>query len=299
MKRKLESHSYEKNYYKETDGKILLIEDKGQQKKIDSFMRAHNTTPANTAVEAGYSTYGFYGKKISINTSMLKKRRMKACSELSRNDQAPTLPVSCLASTEHVIAMGNDVTNFESEFEPKTKLNVMYLIQLSCDNTKNKQKIMQSILDTLHLHDDTLNKHNVKITYNSKKEVFEIRVGTQVADIQLIIQALNTKKEFNIIDCEFKDIGLNQGVCLVKRDASNPIHAMVNIANSERKKGFLERDAGTTSGRLAAAYQDSRWVYNFFTSLKDMREKTHYPQNTFAIKIYKDEESCMENRLKA
>ncbi|CAM3004090.1 Uncharacterised protein [Legionella steigerwaltii] len=287
MKRKLELSKHEQHYYKEASKKITPIEDEDEQRKIDEFLKRHSTPPRSTARESGYSAYLFHGENVEVNTSMVKKRKVdKEHFLISRTAKAPKLPVSCLASAEHVVAMEDEVTDFKSESEPKTKQNVMYLISLSCNTKKaNATNEKKAILKLMQEYDDTLNKKNVRITYNRKKAVFEIRVSTQVADIQLLVRALTSVPKYQIVNCDFADIGLNEGVCLVKKDASNPIHALVNIANSDTEKGFLERDAGTTSGRSTAAYQDRNWTFNFFSSLPDMRKKTEYPQSALAIKI--------------
>ncbi|AWN75650.1 hypothetical protein LEAN103870_16545 [Legionella anisa] len=289
MKRKHMSSQREQHYYKEVGKKIVPIEDEDEQRKIDEFMKKHHSeTPSHTARESGYSAYMFHGRAVEVNTSMVKKRKVDEEHYLiSRAPKAPTLPVSCLASTEHVVAMQEDVKDFMSESEPQTKQNVMYLIPLACSTKKITIRNEKSaILKLLHQYDSTLNRNNVSITYNKEKVVFEIKVSTQVADIQVLVRALTSTKKYKIVDCDFEDIGLNQGVCLVKRDASNPIHALVAIVDSNSEKGFLERDAGKTSGRNTASYQDRHWTFNFFTSLEDMRKKTEYPEDTFAIKIF-------------
>lgn len=289
LERKRQLSQREQHYYKEIGKKIVPIVDKNEQRKIDEFMKKHHSeTPPHTSRESGYSAYLFHGRKVDVNTSMVKKRKIdKEHYLISRMPNAPTLPVSCLASTEHVVAMQKDVKDFQSESEPPKKKNVMYFISLSCSTKKiNVRNEKSAILQLLQKYDNTLNRNNVSITYNKEKAVFEIKVSTQVADIQVLIQALTSKTKYKIVDCDFEDIGLNQGVCLVKKDASNPIHAMVNIIDSDSEKGFLERDAGTTSGRNTASYQDRNWTFNFFTSLDDMRKKAEYPQSTLAIKIF-------------
>ena len=287
MKRKYPSSEHEQHYYKEVGKSIVCIDDEQEQKKIDTFMKRHATTPPRTSRESGYSSYMFTGSKVAVNTSMVKKQKIdKNHYLISRTSEAPTLPVSCLASTEHVIAMQNKVANFKSEYEPKSKQNVMYLIQLSCSTKKmNVRDEKKEILSLLQQYDDTLNRRDIRIFYNKRKAIFTIKASTQVVDIQILVRALTSEKKYKIVDCSFKDIGLNQGVCLVKRDASNPIHALVNIADSDSEKGFLERDAGTTSGRHTATYQDCNWTFNFFSSLEDMRKRTEYPTNALAIKI--------------
>ncbi len=279
----------ERHYYKEANDKISHIENKAEQRKIDAFMQKHSTTPANTSRESGYSSYLFGIRKVKINKSMLKKEKTTdGAYFLSRAATAPKLPVSCLASAEHVVAMQDEVTDFKSELEPTTKKQVMYQVFVSCDTGKlNIQKETTDLLTCIRKYDKTLDENNVSITYNKERGVFDIQVSTQTADIQLLIQALTSVKKYKVVSCDFADIGLNQGVCLVKEDASNPIHALVNIADSDSEKGFLERDAGTTSGSTTESYQDSNWTFNFFKNLDDMRQKTAYPQNTFAIKIFK------------
>ncbi|WP_454785522.1 hypothetical protein [Legionella sp. WA2024007413] len=288
MKRKFPPSEQEQHYYKEVGTSLVCIEDEEEQRKIDQFMERHSTPPPHTSRESGYSSYMFQGSSVAVNTSMVKKQKIdKTHYIISRTSKSPTLPVSCLASTEHVIAMQDKVANFKSESEPKSKQNVMYLIPLSCGTKKmNARDEKKAILSLLHKYDNTLNKNNVRISYTKKTSVFTIKASTQVADIQLLVRALRSVKKYKIVDCSFKDIGLNQGICLVKRDASNPIHALVNIADSDSEKGFLERDAGTTSGRHTGAYQDCNWTFNFFTSLEDMRKRTQYPSNALAIKIF-------------
>ncbi|KTD81756.1 hypothetical protein [Legionella waltersii] len=287
MKRKFDSIAHERHYYKETGKKLVAIQDEQEHRKIDKYMKKHSTTPPRTSRESGYSVYLFKGKHIEVNSSMVKRQKIDNEHFLiSRAVNAPALPVSCLASTEHVIAMQDKVEDFKSEFEPSTKQKVMYQILLSCCSKKLKiQHEKRALLNLLKKYDDTLSNENVRISYNKKRSVFEITVGTQVADIQLLVRALSSKSKYKIIDCDFKGIGLNEGVCLVKKDASNPIHALANIANSDSEKGFLERDAGSTSGLYTASYQDSQWTFNFFTSLDDLRNKTEYPEDTLAIKI--------------
>ncbi|WP_454783384.1 hypothetical protein [Legionella sp. WA2022007384] len=288
MKRKYPSSEQEQHYYKEVGKRLVCIDDEKEQRKIDQFMKRHSTTPPRTSRESGYSSYMFIGSNVEVNTSMVKKQKIdKNHYLISRTSKSPTLPVSCLASTEHVIAMQDKVADFKSESEPKSKQNVMYLIQLSCSTKKmNARDEKKAILSLIHQYDDTLNKNNIRIFYNKRKAVFTIKASTQVVDIQLLVRALTSEKKYKIIDCSFKEIGLNQGICLVKRDASNPIHALVNIADSNSEKGFLERDAGTTSGRHTSAYQDCNWTFNFFTSLEDMRKRTEYPRSALAIKIF-------------
>lgn len=283
---------HERHYYKEAKKKIVHIKSKAEQKKIDEFMDEHSTTPDGTSRESGYSAYLFGIRKVRINRSMLiKEKTSEGNYFLSRASRAPKLPVSCLASAEHIVAMQNDVTDFKLESEPATKQQVMYQVLVSCSTDKlNIKQETAALLKRIHQYDGTLNKNNVSIIFDQEKKVFEIQVSTQDADIQLLIQALTSVKKYTIVSCDFADIDLNQGVCLVKEDTSNPIHALVNIATPKTdagEKGFLERDAGTTSGRTAASYQDRNWTFNFFSSIPDMREKTGYPPNAYAIKIFR------------
>ncbi|CEG57674.1 hypothetical protein [Legionella fallonii] len=279
----------EQHYYKESGKKVFHIEDKKEQEKIDAFMKRHSTTPASTARESGFSSYLFEINKVRINKAMLQKQKTdEGTYFLSRSSAAPKLPVSCLASAEHVVAMQDEVSDFKSELEPATKQQVMYQVLLSCSTKRlNVKRETAAILKKITQYDESLNKNNVSITYNKEKRIFDIQVSTQVADIQLLIRSLTSVKKYNITSCDFADISLNQGVCLVKEDTSNPIHALVNIADSDGEKGFLERDAGTTSGLNASSYQDSNWTFNFFKNLDDMLQQTAYPRNTFAIKIFK------------
>ncbi|STY29654.1 Uncharacterised protein [Legionella wadsworthii] len=289
MKRKHESVKLEQHYYKEVGKKVLPVKNKREQRKIDAFMKRHDNPPSRTTRESGYSSYLFKAKQVEINSSMVKKQKVNNSHFLiSRAPQAPALPISCLASTEHVIAMQDKVTPFESESMPETKKDVRYLISLVCNSKKYSiRSERNAILKLIHHYDDTLNKKNIHITHNKDKKTFEISASTQIADIKLLIRALSSKEKYQILSCNFEEIELNQGVCLVKKDASDPIHAMVNVVNSNLEKGFIGRDAGTTSGLYTSSYQDGNWTFNFFSSLDDMRKKNDYPESTLAIKIYK------------
>lgn len=286
MKRKRDQSVYEQHYYKEVGKRIVPIEEEKEKRRIDRFLERHAVTPPATARESGYSAYMFHGDAV-VNTAVVKRKRIgEGCSLITRASRAPALPVSCLATTEHVVAMGDEVTDFKSEHEPKAKAKVMYHISLRC-NAKlfaiRKEK--RAILALIKEFDDTLDDDDIDIGFNIRKGIFEIKTSTQIADIQILVRALTSDKRYSILNCDFADIGLNEGVCLVKRDASNPIHALVNVVDSAAKKGFIERDAGTTTGLLTSAYQDRHWTFNFFTSLKEMRERTDYPATALAIKI--------------
>lgn len=289
MKRKHEPFILEHHYYKEVEMKIMHINDENEQNQIDKSIEEDRIPPPSTTRESGYSTYLFKGSNIEVNTSLVKKRKLdEQHYSISRAIDAPVLPVSCLASTEHIVALQNKVTDFKSEFEPEAKNKVSYLISLSCNSLiTNLNKEKKTILNLILAWDPELNQDDIRISYNKKKFIFEIRASTQLADIQLLVCALTQETKYNIVQCKFKDIGLNQGICLVKKDGSDPVHALVNIANSEDEKGFIERDAGATTGLNTATYQDRNWTFNFFSSLEAIRKKNNFPEDALAIKIFK------------
>ena len=75
------------------------------------------------------------------------------------------------------------------------------------------------------------------------------------------------------------------GLCLIRGDASNPIHALVNIASTDGMKGFLERDAGLTSGKKTHLYQDNHWTFNLYSSLEDLQKRAGYSDKSHAVKL--------------
>lgn len=283
---------FEKHYYIEKMDTLEEIHDPKLQEKIEHHMQANHNLPfQDTAREAGFSSFAVKkeaSKPIEINPSLLETRDQKSTAIISRLKSAPALPVSCLASAEHVIAMQNSVKDFVSEFKPKSKNRVMYEITVKeyltgfSDVRRQISRLQQALLD----HDAQLLKRDISIHADRSKRLYFIEISTQRGDIQKIIKGIKSLKPFKIINTHFDDIGLNEGLCLIKEDASNPIHALVDIANTGGDmKGFLERDAGLTSGLNTHTYQDNHWTFNFYSSLKDMQQRTGYTDKSYAVKL--------------
>lgn len=280
---------FEKHYYLEKKDALVEIKDNAFQKKIESHMRTHhNLPPLNTAREAGFSAVEMdVDKAIEINPSLLETHKENSEAIISRLPSAPALPISCLASAEHVIAMQNSVKDFVSEFKPKSKSRVMYQIMVKSYLTgvTNINDQIAHLESCLLKYDNQLVKKDISIRVDRKKRLFVIEISTQRGDIQKIIKSIKSLRNFKIINTNFAEVGLNQGLCLIKGDASNPIHALVNIANTEDTKGFLERDAGLTSGLKTQTYQDNHWTFNFYSNLEEMQHRTGYSDKSYAVKL--------------
>ena len=248
-------------------------------------MKKHgNLPPDGIAREMGYSSIAIDAE---INPSMLEKVESSSVLILSRLKDAPVLPISCLASAEHVISMQNQVVDFVSESQPSSENKVMYQILVrpfAIGNTRNTNKAL--LLKAFLTYDPQLRIKDVSIQFLTKTKLFSIEISTQIGDIQKTIKAIKSLKMFTIINYEFADIGLNEGLCLIKGNATNPIHALVNIANTDSKKGFLERDAGLTSGQKTASYQDNHWTFNFYESLSDLQHRTGYTEKSSAVRLF-------------
>ena len=139
------------NYYREDEvlSDLTVITDKKSKINIDEYMKKHhNYPPLFTSKESGYSSIHLPDAlEMTLNPAMLKKTPLATSKKRSRGTtlddievplvervpSAPKLPVSCLAASEHVIAMGNRVTHFISEAEPTEKKHVVYqlLVKIS------------------------------------------------------------------------------------------------------------------------------------------------------------------------
>lgn len=282
------------NYYRERHGKTSKIKIKKTQQKIDEYMSKHaQLPPSGVARESGYSQLVFEGTHVEINRSMLDTEEIEKGEawllKKKTESQLPLLPVSCIASTEHIIAMNHEVQNFESEYLPESKKKVTYQLLVKIDsNSMNNNDLLKIICE----EDDILTASDIAISYCTQRNVFVIELPTQLVDIQDVVDRINQVKKLHIVDCNFDDIALNEGICLVKRDASNPIHALANIAQGIDKKGnasrfFLERDAGKTTGKCVKNYQDNNWLFNCFRSGDELKKNTFYPADAYMVKIHK------------
>ena len=291
----------EQHYYMEDNNgkkrKLSKIEDADEKKEIDAYMKRHrNHPPENTTRETGYSSLVVHAD-IKINPSMLKKKKVsqskfKKTADtfyiISRLEDAPKLPVSCLASTEHVVCMQNEVEDFKSEYKPTTKKQVMFQILVQCKEKKFDVDAKKNHLtETICKNDGVSCQENVSITFNEARKLFTVEISTQLADIQQVVRNLNHSKSYTIINSGFDEVALNQGICLLNRDTSNPIHALTNIGDSVNGKVLLERDAGLTSGLSAGSYQDNNWIFNFFQNMDDLKKRAGYKDNAYAIRILK------------
>ncbi|KTD17517.1 hypothetical protein [Legionella jordanis] len=282
----------ETHYYQEKKQKIHEIKNFKLKKKIDSHMKSHkNMPPDGTTRESGYSVYCFSGSEVRANRAMVHAKKNGHAYILSRLKNAPKLPVSCLASAEHVISMQSEVEDFQSEFLPESKKQVVYEINLKINNPSNWKTERNKLLKVICENDDLLTAADIHLSCDKKSQIVTVELGTQQADIQHTIGNLRNARRYQILSCNFDAIQLNEGICLLKPDASNPIHALVNIAEGRSEgvttKFFLERDAGKTSGQACSSYQDNKWTFNFFTSLSQMKQQTGFPENALAVKIVK------------
>ena len=285
----------ERHYYRENLKRGLVeIKDKDEQEAIDAHMKKHrNFPPEGIACETGYSSLvlGSSSEEVSVNPSLLLKRRAAGDSSaviIERlRPKAPKLPISCLSAAEHVIALQDKVTDFVSDYKPASKKRVMYQILLQIAPTVMDFPTFETRVRTsLKRFDECLTDENIAIRFYRKAKRMSLDISTQTADIQKLIKGIKSIRECTIVNPAFPGIGLNEGICLVKSDASNPIHALVNVADTKDKKVFLERDAGLTSGLHTPFFQDSHWTFNPYRSLEDLKAKTGYSEKAFAVKLY-------------
>lgn len=282
---------FEKHYYIEKKDGFREIHDADLQDRIEAHMKTHHNLPLqNTAREAGFSSIQMpihASKPIEINPSLLETHQKRSLATVSRLKSAPALPVSCLASAEHVIAMQNSVKDFVSEYQPKSKQRVVYqiLVKEYLTSASNIRENMAKLKLAIVKNDDQLTTSDISIHADTKKRLYQIEISTQSGDIQKLIKSIKKLRNFKIINTNFDEISLNEGVCLVKGDASNPIHALVNIANADGMKGFLERDAGLTSGQKTHTYKDNHWTFNVYSSLEEMQQRTGYSDKSHAVKL--------------
>lgn len=292
----------ERHCYREETLKRGLVEitDPDEHRVIATHMKKHrNLPPEGTACETGYSSLVLEAsvEEVEVNPSLLLIRRAAGDSSaviLERlRPTAPKLPISCLSAAEHVIALQNEVTDFVSDYKPACKKRVMYRIVIQiAPSVRNFTEFETRLRAAIKRFDECLTDKSIAIHFARRIKRMFIEISTQIGDIQKLIKAITTIRECTIISPEFPDIGLNEGICLVKRDASNPIHALVNVAqikdkkDKKDKKVFLERDAGLTSGLHTPFFQDSHWTFNPYASVKDLKQKTGYSDTAFAVKLY-------------
>ena len=291
MKEKKERH-----YYRETNGTVSEITQRETILAIDTHMEENQgEPPEEIAREIGYSQI-IVAKddKPCFNPSMLQLAssgtRNSSYYILSRLKDAPKLPISCIAAAEHVIASQNQVKNFVCETEPKSKQYVMYrLVVRSLGGRQYHREIPELLYQAILNSDAKINQHDVLISEftENRHRYFRIEIGTQIGDIQKIIKNIKACKLVRLSDAKFDEIGLNEGLCLVKQDTSNPIHALVNIAEfpHSQKKCLLERDAGLTTGLTTHSYQDSKWTFNMYENLEELKNRTGYKPDSYAVKL--------------
>lgn len=283
----------ETHYYREKKRGLELITNKADQRGIDEYRKRHGKNPPDgTAVESGLSAVEVSAKStLQYNESLLEevceghgsKRRI-----LRRREDAPELPVSCLAAAEHVIATFERVPHFESEFTPPVKRKVTYQILLKLPKGVSWEKADETIGSQLKKFDPTLNEKCFSLSLLPAR-VAAIEIGTQRGDIQVVIKALNHLNRFGykLIDAKLNEIDLNEGLCLVRKDGDVPIHALAHIARVGTTKGFLERDAGFTSVP-ATCYRDSRWTFNFYQDIAKLKKENGYsPDQVTAVRLFR------------
>jgi hypothetical protein len=285
---KIETH-----YYREKKRGLELITDEAEQRRIEEYRKRHGKNPPDgTAVESGLSAVEVPSTAtLEYNESLLEEvceghgrtRRI-----LRRRLDAPELPVSCIAAAEHVIATREEVPDFESEFTPPAKRKVTYQILLKLPKGISWDKADETIVSQLKKCDPTLNEKCFSLSLQPAR-VAAIEIGTQRGDIQVVIKALNRLNRFGyrLIDAKLSEIGLNEGLCLVKKDGDVPIHALAHIARVGAKKGFLERDAGFTSAP-STSYKDNRWTFNFYRDIAALKKENGYSADKVtAVKLFR------------
>ena len=281
----------EKHYYREKKGIVSEINDPIAKTQIDEhILLPGNLPPESTARETGCSSIELdSATQVDINPSMLGTSSSSHSLIISRLKIPPALPVSCLAAAEHVIAMQNRVSDFVSELEPASKKRVMYRIFARLHSHWNyikedEQRLFEAILN----HDAQLSENDIMISTDRKSKLCTIEVNTQNGDIQNIIKAIKGVQGVKILNAEFNEIGINEGICLINGDGSNPIHALVNIANVNDKKCFLERDAGLMTGseKSNLSYRDRHWTFNAYSDLSEIQQQSGYKKNSIAVKLF-------------
>ena len=284
--------SPESHFYREDREGLLEITDSKEKERITSYRKKHcNYLPDGTTCESGYTSLEFDASSaVCINPSLVEKRTPGGGSTatiVARLSDGPKLPVSCIAVVEQVVAMQNEVTDFVSDYKPASKKRVMYQILLQMvPSVTDLPAFKTRVRAALKRFDECLTDENIAIRFYRKAKRMSLDISTQTADIQKLIKGIKSIRECTIVNPAFPGIGLNEGICLVKSDASNPIHALVNVADTKDKKVFLERDAGLTSGLHTPFFQDSNWTFNPYRSLEELKAKTGYSDKAFAVKLY-------------
>jgi hypothetical protein len=288
LRRNDKRNVFERHFYKEKRRKLFAITDKSEQNKIICIKKRDGFFPKDTTCEKGYSSLVVMASDIKVNSSMLAIKKLKKYHIISRLNNAPTLPVSCISSTEHVVCMNDSVEDFKSDSEPGTKKEVMFQILVK-SNVKTIDVDIEkvSLAKTICENDSLLTENDLTVTFDVNLNLFTVEAGTQLTDIQQVVRNLNQSKRYQLVDCNFENIALNEGICLIKPDASNPIHALANIVDTKTIKGFLERDAGSTTGLFTRSYQDNNWTFNFFHDISDLKKKTGYNNDAHVIKIHR------------
>ena len=289
-KRSRRSDGWQENVYKEDASGIHLLSDTSS---VGSYMKKHGKMPYGTTREVGY----FFIQrpelpKVIINPSMLKEDHRvdedgSRVVTISRIDEAPKFPVSCIAASEHLVAMGDKVTNFVSETEPEAKKKVMYQVLVRINMVLyDVESEIKRLLDALLKFDKELARDSISIRFDATKDVLVVEVGTQVGDIQKIIQGIRSLRYFHIVKPAFSDIVLNDAICFINKEDPSQLHVLANIADSPVDKCFLDRDVGATSSGHVATYQDNHWIMNSYTSLEQIAAKRNM-RSYDAIRLFK------------
>lgn len=283
------------NYYQEDPtqrGKVAPIDNQTQKNKIDYYYRKYGKFPAGFSRENGYRklTLAIHADKIQINDKLIKKKSSTSSATIisKLKEKTIALPVSCMGSTEHIVAMENQVTHFVSEFRPKSKKDVYYQIKLEYeDDALSATDKIENIGISIQDKDSQIDPSDWNI-HHIKDNHFILEASTQQCDIELILSALTQLPNITILPCEFNNIHLNEGLCLVSKKSEESIHAIVNIADTEKEgKVFLERNAGAMTGNSLSKYQDTKWVFRFFNDMPSLKASYGFDQSDYVIKIVK------------
>lgn len=279
------------NYYREQNKRkrptVELVTDHKLQAELEQDYARTKRAKNDFSIERGYRQLATEVKqddKFDVNPSLLTTAEKKTESSssaflLERLTDAPKLPVSCIDSTEHVVAMGDAVADFKSPSSPSTKNDVVYRILI-----KKVAVTAKTLASVIREGDEAIQEGHIKLT--SHFNHIAIEIGTQVGDCLSIIQNL-VKHGFEIINCDFANIQKNEGICFVdkttKTKEGGPIHAVVNIASSSHSgKVFLNRDAGSMSG-VFHGYTDANWLFFKARDMADLRKQVGFGDERFAV----------------
>lgn len=297
-----ELESYHYSAEKQNGKRVLLhVTNPVKQAKIDAYRETHGMFEPNKTVEIGFSEFTVLGDDVTVNESFLAishtsyernvqigdhtyQRNIKTTT-VSRSENPLQLPISCVETTEHVVAVPKNTGDFIAHNKPEAKKQVYFQILIhENQSTLKKKQLLTTIVCTA---DKKLNDNDVIISYDDNKKCYLIEVATQKANIKAIIATL-AENNLKLIDCDFDELKINEGICFVKLDGSNPIHARPIVGKLGNDIICIEREAGSLP---AISYQATNklWLFKPFNTLY---QGTDFDENkTCVLKIVKHGQS--------